>query len=63
MRGNRERGTSRLEGMRLILESTPSDDELGRTVTDVDAELEAINQALDGNASYLGVLDKVMDPT
>lgn len=60
MRGARDKITARLDGMRLILESTPSDTELDRTLSDVDAELEAINRALDGNGSYLGIIDKVM---
>lgn len=60
MRNVRDKAATRLDGMRLIVESTPSDEELGKTLSELDVELEAIDRALDGNGSYLGILDKVI---
>lgn len=53
------KSASRLDGMRLMLESTPSDEELLKRAENVDTEVEAVDQALVGNGSYLGIQDKV----
>lgn len=54
----------RLEAMRMILESSRSDEELRLKTEAVGEELQAIDRALDteldvGKGSYLGIVDKV----
>lgn len=50
---------SRIDDMRLILESTPSDEELGDKLGRVDEEINAIHETIQGNGSYLGIPDEV----
>lgn len=50
---------SRIDNMRLILESTPSDEELSNKLERVGEEIRAINQTIQGNDSYLGIDDEV----
>lgn len=49
---------SRIDNMRLILESTPSDEELSNKLERVGEEIRAINQTIQGNDSYLGIDDE-----
>lgn len=53
----------RLDDMRLVLESTPSDEELAKKVRDVVAELDAVDRARADEGTYLGIVDKVSKST
>ncbi|CAM9687025.1 unnamed protein product [Ectocarpus fasciculatus] len=48
----------RLDDMRLVLESTPSDEELAKKVRDVVEELDAVDRARADEGTYLGIVDK-----
>lgn len=50
---------SRIDGLRLILESSPSDDELSKRLQGMGEEIEAMEQAILGNGSYLGIPEEV----
>lgn len=52
--------TSRVDDIRLVLESTSTDDELALKIGHVKTELRAVDGALGENgSSYLGIVDKV----
>lgn len=52
--------TPRVDDIRLVLESTAPDDELGVKIDHVKAEIQAVGEALgDEGPSYLGIVDKV----
>lgn len=52
----------RVDDIRLILESTATDDELALKIDHVKTELRAVDGALgDEGPSYLGIIDKVSD--
>lgn len=53
----------RVDDMRLVLDSTPSDEELAKKVHDVRIELEAVDRALADEGTYLGIVDKVSNYT
>lgn len=56
----RTTASSRVDDIRLILESTATDDELAVKIDRVKAELQAVDGALgDEGSSYLGIVDKV----
>lgn len=54
-----KRRAKRIDGMRLILQSSLRDDKVQLEVKAVGKEIEAINQALSGDRTYLGITDKV----
>ena len=55
--------SSRVDGIRLVLESTATDDELAVKIDLVKTELQAVDGALgDEGTSYLGIVDKVRGP-
>ena len=49
--------------IRLVLDTTPSDAELKAKVQAIAEELKAIDEALDDEGTYLGIVDKVMNIT
>lgn len=49
----------RVDDMQLVLDSTPSDEELAKKVRDVVLELKAVDRALADEGTYLGIVDKV----
>lgn len=54
-------GRNATDDMRVIVQSTPSDVELGLKIETIGTELQAIDQALDDEGTYLGMVDKVRD--
>ena len=51
--------SSLLEDIRLVVEATPFDEVLEVKVGAVEKELQAIDQALADEGTYLGIVDKV----
>ena len=55
-----KQGESLLEGIRLVINASLPDEELEVKAEAVEQELEAIDQALADEGTYLGIVDKVM---
>lgn len=51
--------TSLLDDIRLVVKTVPIDEVLEVKVEEVEKELQAIDQALADEGTYLGIVDKV----